>query len=270
MFDLDRAIAEWRTAFERDAAFARHEIDELEAHLRDSVAERITAGERLAEAFAAVQVALGTPAALHSDFQQVDVWSKGWIRYLRLVAIAGLGLYAAFILAQVLVGRIDTEWIREIWHTGVLSTSFLLRLANAVVYVGVLYMLFRVTPTRQGRLLGSLSLALWCASASILIASAASILPRVGLGGVNVLLIIGAISAFSYKNYSNVVRRAALMACLIGLAFELWRVWAVADMLGTSASVAVAMAVLSLSASGVAGLAVWQRWHTSPLKHRLA
>ncbi|MEM1094693.1 MAG: hypothetical protein AAGJ10_08825 [Bacteroidota bacterium] len=270
MFDLDRAIAEWRTAFERDAAFARHEIDELEAHLRDSVAERIAAGERLSEAFDAVRASLGAPSVLRTDFQQVDVWSKGWIRYLRLVAIAGLGLYAAFILAQVLVGRIDTEWIREIWRTGVVSTSYVLRLANALVYIGAMYMLFKVRPTRQTRMLGSLSLMLSCAAMGILAASAAGILPRVGLSGVNALLIIGLVSGISYTKQRSGVDRIAFIACLVGFSFELWRVWTLAGMTGRSASATVAMTLLSLSASGVAGLAVWHRWHTAPLKHRLA
>jgi len=164
MFDLDRAIAEWRTAFERDAAFARHEIDELEAHLRDSVAERIAAGEQLADAFAAVQAALGTPTALRPDFQQFDVWGKGWPALLQAVSRAGLILYAALFIVYMitaLFGGLEEFW--TIYAEGPLAPALatvlvVLNLGICIGFAGVMFYQGSTILQRAGAIISLASL----------------------------------------------------------------------------------------------------------------
>ncbi|MEM6645697.1 MAG: hypothetical protein AAF730_05555 [Bacteroidota bacterium] len=274
MFDLDRAIAEWRTAFERDAAFARHEIDELEAHLRDSVAERIAAGERLSEAFDAVRASLGTPSNLRADFEQVDAHSKGWIRRLRLLAMTSLGVYIVLILSLLLMqaliptapvteGSVSVMVTMQVWQMGIALMVLLFKIADVLVYFGVVYMLFKVNATHRTRAVGVFSLALWGAAAGIS-GSVAGLLPYTGY----VAVLTGLASAASYMRHKHAILRVVLMVCTVG--FTLFQLWRIGSAVSTGEGMSILMTLFSFTASGVVAWAAWKRWATSPLRHRVA
>ncbi len=76
-FDLNRAISHWRDELAQSSAFRAENLDELEAHLRDSVAT--LQGRELSpeEAFLIATKRVGSGALLGKEFGKVNsanVW----------------------------------------------------------------------------------------------------------------------------------------------------------------------------------------------------
>jgi hypothetical protein len=72
-FDLDQAIQQWREALTGSPAFKSGDIDELETHLRDSVATLEAKGLSSHEAFWVANSRLGNNSALNGEFEKVNV-----------------------------------------------------------------------------------------------------------------------------------------------------------------------------------------------------
>ena len=68
MFDLEKAVGEWRTA---QAALPASVLDELEEHLRSSTETLAATGLSGGEAFLVARHRLGTPSQLDSEFEKV-------------------------------------------------------------------------------------------------------------------------------------------------------------------------------------------------------
>jgi putative ABC transport system permease protein len=68
MFDLERAIAEWKKTLRRNPAVEDGHIAELEANLRDEVEDLIARGRRLEEAFAQAVKTTGRPQDLEAEY----------------------------------------------------------------------------------------------------------------------------------------------------------------------------------------------------------
>lgn len=51
MFDLDKSLAAWRSSYTQRRAFSADDLDELEQHIRDQVAEGVAQGETPQVAF---------------------------------------------------------------------------------------------------------------------------------------------------------------------------------------------------------------------------
>jgi hypothetical protein len=71
-FDLNRAIQQWRGSLEQSPAFRRENLDELETHLRDSVAVLQPRGLSEEEAFLIAARRAGSGAILGAEFGKVN------------------------------------------------------------------------------------------------------------------------------------------------------------------------------------------------------
>jgi len=71
-FDLNLAIQSWREELANSAAFRRENLDELESHLRDSVAALQTRGLSTEEAFRVAIRRIGQSQQLESEFSKLD------------------------------------------------------------------------------------------------------------------------------------------------------------------------------------------------------
>jgi hypothetical protein len=76
-FDLNLAIQQWRESLAQSPAFQRENLDELEAHLRDSVAALQARGLSAGEAFMIATRRMGKGGSLEAEFAKVNgraVW----------------------------------------------------------------------------------------------------------------------------------------------------------------------------------------------------
>ena len=91
MFDLEKAVLQWRERQEREASLAPCELDELEDHLRArfDLELELDAALAPATAFAIARRELGETATLSREFAKAG--RSRWRRWL----FAGWGMYAA-------------------------------------------------------------------------------------------------------------------------------------------------------------------------------
>jgi hypothetical protein len=76
-FDLNHAIQEWRTSLGESPAFRRENLDELETHLRDSIATLEQRGLAVDEAFLIATRRVGGETVLGNEFGKINahnVW----------------------------------------------------------------------------------------------------------------------------------------------------------------------------------------------------
>lgn len=90
-FNLDAAIQQWRNAISQSGSCRGESIEELESHLRDSIAALHQRGLSEEEAFFIATRRLGPPSAIETEFAKVNrpalLTSRlGWM-------IAGIGMY---------------------------------------------------------------------------------------------------------------------------------------------------------------------------------
>lgn len=79
MFDLERAIHDWKQRGQRAESVTRADIDELEEHLRESIAGLVNKDLTEEEAFLVASIRLDEHAALGEEFGKVNsvtVWSR--------------------------------------------------------------------------------------------------------------------------------------------------------------------------------------------------
>ncbi len=75
MFDLEKAIAAWRRSFEHRRVFSPDDLEELERHLRDTVAWRTARGMAPREAFEAALQEVGDYGTTETEYRKV-YWRK--------------------------------------------------------------------------------------------------------------------------------------------------------------------------------------------------
>jgi len=76
-FDLNLAIERWREELGQSQAFRTENLDELEAHLRDSVTRLQTHGLSVEEAFLVAGRRIGKNGPLEAEFAKINgqaVW----------------------------------------------------------------------------------------------------------------------------------------------------------------------------------------------------
>jgi putative ABC transport system permease protein len=71
MFDLEKAIRAWKRSLEKNPSLEDTYISELEAALRDEVADRVKRGERPEGAFREASARMGDPKAIDAEFANV-------------------------------------------------------------------------------------------------------------------------------------------------------------------------------------------------------
>ena len=110
-FDLNGALRDWRAGLAASPAFKPDDLDQLEAHLRDSIATLQATGLSANEAFMVAQLRLGTPAALVGEFAKqnsANIWLQrliwllaGYVGINVLTSlVSSLGTLAAVALHQ--------------------------------------------------------------------------------------------------------------------------------------------------------------------------
>jgi hypothetical protein len=92
-FDLNAAIRQWRDSLGRSPQFRAENLDELEAHLRDSVSTLQGGGLSDEEAFLVATRRLGSAAALAPEFSKVnarEIWLNRLLWMLLGIQLWGL------------------------------------------------------------------------------------------------------------------------------------------------------------------------------------
>src|SRR5262245_56028081 len=93
MFDLEQEIRRWRRQMGNRLPFRPEAIDELEAHLREAVAQRRAAGAEPQGAWTAALAQLGSPKAVAAEYcklSTIALWN--W-----LPARVVLGIYGVVV-----------------------------------------------------------------------------------------------------------------------------------------------------------------------------
>jgi len=97
-FDLNRAIEQWRESLRQNPAFCRENLEELESHLRDSIAnlrERDLSDE---EAFLVATRRAGSGSMLGAEFGKINVSNMWFDRVLwMLIGIQLIRLFSSVI-----------------------------------------------------------------------------------------------------------------------------------------------------------------------------
>ncbi|GAB5520457.1 MAG: ABC transporter permease [Rhodothermales bacterium] len=142
-FDLDTAIATWRRFVQSARVLEPDDIDELEAHIRDLVEERMATGHTAEAAFHEAVQQVGSYHRLEQDFNAVR-WQKLWSEhritdelrgygamlgnYLKVAlrsmrkqklytAINGFGLAVGIAVCLLLLLFVRHEWSYDQFHT---------------------------------------------------------------------------------------------------------------------------------------------------------
>src|SRR6266446_6515940 len=101
-FDLNRAIREWRTGLSTSPALQRDSLDELESHLRDSIATLAEKGLSEEEALLIAVRRCGTQKQLQTEYSKsglieslIQIWffRTAWILLGFLTLINGYSLW---------------------------------------------------------------------------------------------------------------------------------------------------------------------------------
>jgi hypothetical protein len=97
-FDLNAACADWRARLAATSGFRLQDTDELEGHLRDSVADLAGRGLSVEEAFWVAVRRLGSPEPLAAEFTKVHP-GAAWIRRLLWVIAGSVALKLGGVVA---------------------------------------------------------------------------------------------------------------------------------------------------------------------------
>ena len=91
MFDLERAISEWRGQLAARGLDLVDVLDELESHLRDDIEHRMRSGISEAQAFQRAAHDVGQASLLKSEFAKTGLWQEIPTRvYDALLTLAGI------------------------------------------------------------------------------------------------------------------------------------------------------------------------------------
>jgi len=123
-FDLNHAIQEWRARLGESPAFRRENLEELETHLRDSIANLAQRGLAEDEAFIIATRRVGGEAVLGKEFAKInsrDLWLNRalWmlvgiqlVGFLRVLGSGPTFFITAFVVKPVMLSGNDpsTSW----------------------------------------------------------------------------------------------------------------------------------------------------------------
>jgi len=83
MFDVERAIAEWRQRMSADGVKTEEILNELESHLRDDIEEQTRAGMTPQRAFETAVERMGRGQALKREFEKMGLTKTDLLRKLK-------------------------------------------------------------------------------------------------------------------------------------------------------------------------------------------
>ncbi len=121
MFDLEKAITDWRKQMLAEGIKTPLQLDELENHLREEIERQLKSGTNLRHAFEIAVVKIGPPVELKTEFNNASEPLE--TRFVKLAGIAcGLlaGLFLVWTVGVFLFIR-ETSWSSRIF--GVLAVA---------------------------------------------------------------------------------------------------------------------------------------------------
>lgn len=109
-FDLNQAIQRWREGLAASPAFRNENLDELEAHLRDSIESLHKSSLSVEEAFLVAARRLGKDASLETEFKKINE-SAVWLDRIlwMLIGIQAWGLVSN-VIGRVVRGVMCYAW----------------------------------------------------------------------------------------------------------------------------------------------------------------
>ena len=105
MFDLNRALADWRQDMHAQRTLSGADLDELEDHLREEIAQLTGQGLSEEEAFQVARMRLGSPRDLGGEFAMADPAGRRSFR-LRWMVVGALALVALWLGSGVVTGLV--------------------------------------------------------------------------------------------------------------------------------------------------------------------
>jgi Clp amino terminal domain, pathogenicity island component len=89
MFDLEKAIAEWRSQIASVGVKSKETLDELETHLRDDIEQEMRAGLAAEPAFKIASERIGDVMRLKDEFAKIDRAPREILRKLKKLLMGG-------------------------------------------------------------------------------------------------------------------------------------------------------------------------------------
>jgi hypothetical protein len=128
MFDLEASIIEWRQQMLAGRALGRPALEELEGHLREEVARRVSAGADLEAAFMAAIQTMGGPEALRMEFAKSAEASNTALKGIRFLWAFGLmAVIVGFIARTAVTLQLDWAWEAAILGVVILVTGVMMK-----------------------------------------------------------------------------------------------------------------------------------------------
>ena len=112
-FDLSDALRRWREPLSVSPAFSPDDLEELESHLRDSIASLQASGLSAREAFWVASSRVGTPGALDTEFSKVNA-ERVWLDRALWMVAGSLGIQAVVSLVS---------WVTSLSVIGIYSIT---------------------------------------------------------------------------------------------------------------------------------------------------
>ena len=132
-FDLNRRIEQWRANLATSPSFHGENLDELESHLRDSVATMQSRGLSADEAFLIATRRIGTSSALESEFAKVNGKALWFDRCLWILIAVQLWKLISYVSAFTTAGAAVTAMAIN----GLLPGLGVQRISDGSIQVGV-------------------------------------------------------------------------------------------------------------------------------------
>ena len=158
-FDLNHAIQQWRADLAQSAAFRGENLDELETHLRDSVAAWQARDLSAEEAFYIAAKRVGSGAVLVKEFGKVNV-TNIWVERC-LWALIAMQTWTVIQTVFVAIGTFfqlnSRSLVNPSFGWAAISYIMLFSVVPMVVALLIFWRLFRSPGSKVGRFLESLS-----------------------------------------------------------------------------------------------------------------
>ena len=120
MFDLNRAISEWREQLASKGIRSPEVLDELESHLRDDIEQQMRSEISEAQAFQSAIRDVGQPSLLKTEFAKTGPWQELPTRFHHaLLTLAGIPTLATHM-------NTPNAHIEPRWATYLKASAFLL------------------------------------------------------------------------------------------------------------------------------------------------
>ncbi len=101
MYDLNRSIRNWSSAISQNGACSTDEMQELETHLREQVADLVDVGLSEQEAFSVGVSRIGKPGEVCAEYEKVSpmrLWCRRLFILLWAAPAIGIGCFTAIML----------------------------------------------------------------------------------------------------------------------------------------------------------------------------